>query len=157
MLHWECNLKWVIAKQPLLTSTQNFEKAGIEGVKKDKRWRILCELGSVKKSPRQSLLTKANILNCQNWAKKNMKIDFSKLIFTNLKWHLIDQVDGPHLSNSDVHVAKRRQQGGGSVMIRVGIVDQTIISSFKVDEAVKLNSANYCNFMNKTFFAWYKS
>ena len=28
---------------------------------------------------------------------------------------------------------------------------------FKVDEGIKLDSANYCDFMDKTFFAWYKS
>ena len=43
------------------------------------------------------------------------------------------------------------------VMIWAGIVDQTIIRPFKFDEGVKLNSANYCDFMDKTFFAWYKS
>ena len=72
----ECKLKWVITKQPLLTSAQIFEKAGIEGVKKDKMSKILCELWSVKKSLRQPLLTKANILKCQNWAKKYTKMDF---------------------------------------------------------------------------------
>ena len=35
-------------KHQLLTNAQIFEKAGIEGVKKDKVWKILCKLGSVK-------------------------------------------------------------------------------------------------------------
>ena len=34
------------------------------------------------------------------------------------------------------------QQRGASVLIWAGIVDQTIIGSFKVDKEVKLNSAN---------------
>ena len=42
-------------------------------------------------------------------------------------------------------------------MIWAGIVNQTLIGPFKVDEEVKLNSTNYCNFMNKIFFAQYKS
>ena len=54
------------------------------------------------------------------------------------------------LSNLDVPVPKRRQQKGCSVMI----INQTINRPFKV---VKLNSANYCNFIDKTLFAWYKS
>ena len=37
-------------------------------------------------------------------------------------------------------------------MIWTGIVDQIIIGPFKVDEGVKLDSANYCDFMAKTFF-----
>ena len=61
------------------------------------------------------------------------------------------------LSNLEVPVAKRRQQGGVNVMIRVGIVIWTISGPFKVDEAVKLNSANYWDFMDKTFFACYTS
>ena len=54
-------------------------------------------------------------------------------------------------------VAKRRQQKNVSVMVWAGIVDQTIIGSFKVNEGVKLDSANYCDFRDKSCFAWYKS
>ena len=81
------------------------------------------------------------------------KIDFCILIFRHVTF------DGPDgwtkvwiLSNPDV--SKRRQQGGSSEMRYVGIVDQTIIEPFKVDEGVKLNC---CNFMSNTFFAWYTS
>ena len=74
----KCKLKWVIVKQQFLTCAQIFEKAGIEGVMKDKRCRILCELGFVKTFPRQSLLTKANIFEYQNWIKKYMKMTFLK-------------------------------------------------------------------------------
>ena len=66
--------------------------------------------------------------------------------------------DGPErwaLHNSDVPLAKRKQQEGRSTMVWAGIVDQTINRLFKVDEGVKLNSANYCDFM-KTLFVGYK-
>lgn len=39
-------------------------------------------------------------------------------------------------------MAKRWQQGGGSVMLWTEIVNQTIIEPFKVIEGVKLNSVN---------------
>ena len=45
----ECKLNQVIVKQPVFTRAQIFQKIGIEEVKKDKRCRVLCELGSVKK------------------------------------------------------------------------------------------------------------
>ena len=45
----ECKQKQVIVKQPFLTCAQIFEKIGIEGLKKDKKYRIPWELGSVKK------------------------------------------------------------------------------------------------------------
>ena len=59
-------LKRVIVKQPLLTSTQIFEKAKIEGVNKNKVYRILWELRSEKEFPRQPCLTEASILKRQN-------------------------------------------------------------------------------------------
>ena len=89
----ESKLKWVIAKQPLLTSAQIFEKAEIKGVK-DKRCRILCKLESVKTFPRKPPVTKANILKCQNWAKKYMKINFCKVFFTDESWVTFDRPDG---------------------------------------------------------------
>ena len=39
------------------------------------------------------------------------------------------------------------------MIIWAGIVDETIIRPFKVDEGVKLNSANCCDFMDKTIFS----
>ena len=67
-------------------------------------------------------------------------------IFINFKW-----------SNNGEEAPRRmkRQQGGGGVMIWAGIVDRTIIGPFRVDEGVKLNSASYCEFLEKTFFHWY--
>ena len=67
-------------------------------------------------------------------------------------------MDGPKGGfYSELPVAKRRQQEGSSVMIRTGIANQMIIGPVKVDKEIKLNSANYCNFIDKTFFVWYKS
>ena len=43
-----------------------------------------------------------------------------------------------------------------SMVILTRIVNQTIIRSFKVNESVKLNGANNCDFMGKIFFVWYK-
>ena len=88
-----------------------------------------------------------------------MKIDFSKVIFTDKSRMTFDGSDwwakGRILSNSDMSVAKRRQQRGDSAMILPRIVNQTIIGPFKIDEGFKLNRAIDCNFMNKTFFVQY--
>lgn len=128
----------------------------VGGGKNDIRYRRLRKLGSVKKSVQQTYLSEANILKTQNWTKIYMEIDFFKEIFADefrasvwAKWWL--------LSDADVPVSKIKQQGGGSVEICAVIVDQTIMEPFKVDEWFKLNSAKYCNFMDQTFFEWYKS
>ena len=42
-------------------------------------------------------------------------------------------------------------------MIWTLTAEETIIGRFKVDEGVKLNSANYCDFTDNSFFEWYKS
>ena len=43
----------------------------------------------------------------------------------------------------------KRQRGGSSEMIWVGIVTWTICGPFKIDESVQLNSASYCDIMDK--------
>lgn len=53
---------------------------------------------------------------------------------------MINLVYGPKdgfLFDPDTLVANRKQQGGGRVMMRSGIVDQTIIGPIKIDERVK--------------------
>ena len=71
-----------------------------------------------------------------------MKIDFSQVIFADESQVKFDWPDkwgkSRNLSNSDVSVAKRRQQEGGSVRIWAEIVNQIIIRPFKVDKK-KLN------------------
>ena len=49
---------------------------------KNERWRIFCELWSVKTSLWQLSLSKANIFKRQNWANKYLKIEFPKITFT---------------------------------------------------------------------------
>ena len=62
-----------------------------------------------------------------------MKIDISKIILISESRVTFDGPDGLAkgwiLSNSYVNAAKRKQQGGGSVMIWAEIVDQTIIGT----------------------------
>ena len=71
--------KQIMLKQSHMIRIQIFEKVRFEGIKKGKTCRILCDLVSAKKSPRQ-LLTKENILKRQLWAKKWIKIDFFRVI-----------------------------------------------------------------------------
>ena len=73
------------------------------------------------KNSRQSYLIYVNILKHENWTKKYMKINFSKVIFRNKSQVTFDELDrrvkGWILSTSNVFVAKRQQEGG-SRMIR---------------------------------------
>ena len=94
-----------------------------------------------KKSPRQPLLTEANIFKHQNWAKK---IDFSKVISTDISRVIFDVPDGWIDFIQFKHACdKKKPLRGGSVMKWAVIVDETIIKPDKFNEGVKMNSANY--------------
>ena len=71
--------KQVSLKQPLLTSTQIFEKAEIKGVK-NKKCEMLCELEFVFKKKKKTNIPhfiKPDILKHQNWAN-TWKLTFLK-------------------------------------------------------------------------------
>ena len=54
----------------------------------------------------------------------------------------------------NVPMANRMQQIDGSVIIWTGIVNISIIGSIKVNEGIKMNSANYRNSMDKIFIVF---
>ena len=126
----ECKLNWVSAEQPLLTSTQIIEKARFSRLKV---WIGICKKISKATSSHKSTYFKASNIDREKYGS----------------WWI--------LTNSEVPAAKREVQGVGHVMIWAGVFNQTISGLFKVNEGVKLNSANYCNFIDKTFLEWYKS
>ena len=69
-------------------------KAGITGVKRDKRRRILRTMSTVKKSVSRPPLNKTHMQNRLNWARENLKTDFSKAIFTDESRVTLDGPDG---------------------------------------------------------------
>ena len=56
----------------------------------------------------QPVLSKTNILKCQNWTKNYIKIDLSKVIFTD-ETHDIGWAKGWILSHSNVPLVKRKR------------------------------------------------
>ena len=66
-----------MVNHPLLTSGQLFSMAGIDNIKRDKRCRILKQMGSIKKSNRRPPLTQTHKDKRKAWARDNMKTDFS--------------------------------------------------------------------------------
>ena len=92
---------------------------------------------------------------------KYMKIGFSEVIFTDKSRVNFERPDIWVkiwiLSTSNVSVAKRMEPGGCSWIIEAGIVDKDIIRPFKHDKEVKLNNGIYYDFVDKSFFPWYKS
>ena len=50
----------------------------------------------------------------------------------------------------------RKQQGGGGVIFWAGLRGNTIVSPFRVEQGVKLNSRNYCSFLTRNCMPWYQ-
>ena len=73
-------------------------------------------------------------------------------------------LDGPDgwtkgwlLKGANPHLWYKRQQGGGGVMIWVGIFGSDIAGSFLVPDGVKMNSVNYCLFLENNLLHWLSS
>lgn len=154
-------LKMIVTKNPLLTSSEVFAKAGILDVKRDQRCRILRTLGNFRKAVCRPPLNETHKKKRLSWAKENLKTDFSTVIFTDESRVTLDGPDGWCkgwvFQEREPPSRMRRQQGGGGIMIWAGIVNDKVIGPFKVDDGVKLNSASYCQLLDETFFTWYKS
>ena len=89
-----------------------------------------------------------------------MKCDFSTVIFTDECRATLDGPDcwtqGWLREGQAEQVRLRRQQGGGGVMFWAGIVNDELIGPFRVEDGVKINSENYCEFLNDHFLPWFK-
>ena len=87
-------LKRTMVNHPLLTSDEAFAMAGITNIKRDKRCRILKQMGSIKKSSRRPPLSQTQKDKHKVWARDNMTRDFSKVIFTDESRVTLDGPDG---------------------------------------------------------------
>ncbi|CAB4029373.1 Hypothetical predicted protein [Paramuricea clavata] len=140
-------LKRTMVNHPLLTSGEIFAKAGIANFKRDKRCRILKQMGSFKKSNRRPHLNQTHREKRKVWARDNMKTDFSNVVFTDESRVTLNGPDGWSkgwvLQDREAPITRRRQQGGGSIMMWAGNCGDKLIGPYKVDDEVKLTSQTY--------------
>ena len=141
---------------PLLTGEAVFDTAFLTNIKRYERCRILQTLGSVIKSSRRPPLTHVHKGERPKWAQNNMKIHFSKVIFTKEGRVDFDGPDGPPkewiLDHQKAPITKRRQQDGGGIMILAGIVGSKLTGPFKEDDGGKFTSETYSKFLSNPFF-----
>ncbi|KAI5613485.1 bridging integrator 1b isoform 2 [Silurus asotus] len=127
-------VKRAAAKMPLATSLAIFQSCNITGVPKSTRCAILRDMAKVRKAESRPPLNKTHKLKCQDWAKKYLKTDFSKVLWTD---EMRVSLDGP--------------DGWAR-----GWIDE-LVGPFRVEDGVKLNSQSYCQFLEDTFFKqWYR-
>lgn len=147
-----------LRKMPHASSRAIFQEAGLTEISKTTRNEYLKKIGSVKKKVSTPVLSKTHKEKRVLWAKKYLKQDFNKVIWTD---ECRATLDGPNgwakgwlLSGQNPQHRFRRQQGGGGVMFWAAIVENEIIGPFRVRQGVKLNSKNYCEFLECNFLPW---
>ncbi len=150
-----------LARNPHATSKKVFEDAGVPNIAKTTRCRLLKTIGKVKKPTITCPLNPRHKVKRLEWVTKNLKTDFSKVLFTD---ECRANLDGPDswasgwvLNNQSVGTRMRRQQGGGGVMFWAGIIGDKVVGPYKVEKGVKLDSDGYCKLLDEAFFPWYKT
>ena len=153
-------LKRASSRMPMATSKAIFQDAGIENVPRSTRNVLLNKIARVTKPAKTPPITKKHKRKRIEWAKANMKTNFSHVIFTDECRATLDGPDGWSKGwlreGVPLPTRIRRQQGGGGVMFWAGIVGETLVGPFKVPEGVKITSDAYINFLTKNFIPWYK-
>ena len=153
-------IRQVMKENTLPTSAAIFARAGVYNISKTTRCKILRTFGNVKVAQRRPPISGRNQIKQLNWARQYMKLDFNKVIFTDECRATLDGPDGWWkgwvIEGEQAPWVARRQQGGGGVMFWAGIVKDRLIGPFKVDSSVKMNSETYSQFLDESFFKWYK-
>ncbi|KAL6456377.1 hypothetical protein MHYP_G00349200 [Metynnis hypsauchen] len=153
-------IKRAAAKMSLQTSKQVFEAAGVSGVPRTSRCRILQRLAVVRKPTIRSPLPSAHKQKRLQWAQTYMKTNFQTVLFTDECRATLDGPDGWSsgwlVDGHHVPTRLRRQQGGGGVMFWAGMMGRQLVGPFRVPEGVKMTSAKYIEFLTDHFLPWYK-
>lgn len=154
-------IKREVAKMPFATSSTIFQSCNVTGVSKSTRCAVLRDMAKVRKAEKRPPLNKNHKLKRQDWAKKYLKTDFSKVLWTDEMRVTLDGPDGwarGWISKGQrAPIRLRRQQGGGGVLLWAGIIKNELVGPFRVEDGVKINSQTYCQFLEDTFFKqWYR-
>ena len=85
-----------------------------------------------------------------------MKTNFENVLFTDKSRATLDGIDdwmSVLLLNGTTPQSKiRRQQGGGGLMIWVGIINNQIVGPFRAPDGVKMCAKSYVDFLKKISF-----
>lgn len=89
-----------------------------------------------------------------------MKVDFSKVLFTDEVRVTLDGPDGWSkgwvLNVRTRHMRLRRQQGGGGTMVWAGIIGGRLVGPWKVPGGVKMTADAYISFLKDHLQPWLK-
>lgn len=153
-------LKRQMCKMPLATSASIFKAAGVAPKSRATRFRVLTMIGSVKKAQRRPPLNGKHKAKRMAWARKYLKLDFKRVLWTDEMRCTLDGPDGWSrgwiCNERSTPFRLKRQQGGGGIMTWAGIIDGELVGPFRVEDGVKIDSASYCGFLSHTLLPWYR-
>jgi hypothetical protein len=134
-------------------------EAGVPGISRTTRCRVLSRVANIRSARKQPPLSKANKEKRLIWAKNYMKVDFRNVIFTDECRATLDGPDGFARGwigkGQAAQTRLRRQQGGGGVMFWAALHDNILIGPFRVPDGVKMKSPAYIDFLQKNFIPYY--
>ena len=153
-------LKREAVNNPGLTSGALFRSTGEATVSRNTCYHLLKKVRTSVRPVTKPRLTKVHIQMCMKWAKKNMKVDFSKVLFTDETRATLDGPDGWSkgwvVNGRDRHQRLRRQQGGGGIMIWAGIIGGIIVGLWRVPDGTKITADAYIAFLKEHLESWLK-
>ena len=145
-------------RNPLSSSAAIFRNGNLPGVPRSTRCSVLRDMAKVREAGTRPPLNKTHKFKRQELAKKYLKADFSKVLWTDEMRATLDGWARGSISNGHrVPLRLRRQQGGGGVLVWAGIIKDELVGPFRVEDGLKINSQTYCQFLEDTFFKqWYR-
>jgi hypothetical protein len=153
-------IKREVRRNPLGSSKEVFENAGVPHVPKSTRCRILRTVAKCGKPEVRPPLKEIHKKKRMEWATINMKVNFQSVLFTDECRATLDGPDGwrrgwyykegprPHRI--------RRQQGGGGVMFWAAIIGNKLVGPFRVADGVKMTAKLYIDFIKEHLVPWHK-
>jgi len=158
--HSLSRMKREAVNNPGLTSGALFRSIGEATVPRSTRCRLLKKVGASVRPVTKPRLTKIHIQIRMKWAKENMKVDFSKVLFIDETRATLDGPDGWSkgwvVNGRDPHHRFRRQQGGGGIMIWAGIIGGIMVGPWRVPEGTKITADAYIAFLKEHLESWLK-
>jgi hypothetical protein len=112
-------IKCQATKNPLSSSATIIQNCNLPGVFRSTRCQVLRDMAKVKKAETRPPLNKIKQLKHQDWAKKYLKTDFSKVLWTDEMRVTLDGPDGWARGwiNNGHRAPLRVRQGEGGVLV----------------------------------------
>ena len=154
-------IKRSLSANPHRTSKAIFDHARVTEISKRAQNQILRQMAD-QRAPTK--FPPMSDINCQKqlaWATKYLKTYFHNVLWIDETRATLDGPDGWTkgwlLKGTSPRIQYKRQRGGRRVMIWAGIFGSDIIGPFLVPDGVKMNSVNYCSFLEDNLLLWLSS